>query len=207
MRHWNWRVNLESRQLIQSLLVVMSVIPNALFEAICIQKCNLPGIDGKVPLKIIEELVKLLQEMVVPVQPSPLPTLTHTFSFAPDDVVGAVFLVQGFNYPIAHPLEIMLDDIMELKAYLVEDDDLHEDFMPQAQLLLPMCDDMRTMCDIYLHFVSLVWQRTNSNGNFNPAENELAHSRTFAIVHNEPQCLLRDFLDKYKAEFGPAIQP
>jgi hypothetical protein len=62
MRHWNWRVNLESRQLIQSLLVVMSVIPNALFEAICIQKCNLPGIDGKVPLEIIEELVcKLLQ--------------------------------------------------------------------------------------------------------------------------------------------------
>ena len=99
MRYWNWRVNLESRQLIQSLLVVMSVIPNALFEAICIQKCNLPGIDGKLPLEIIEELVKLLQEMVVPVQPSPLPTLTHTFSFTPDDVVGAVFRFKDSTIP------------------------------------------------------------------------------------------------------------
>jgi hypothetical protein len=145
--------------------------------------------------------------MVVPVQPSPLPTLTHTFSFTPDDVVGAVFPVQGFNYPIAHPLEIMLDDILELKAYLVEDDDLHENFLPQARLLLPMCNDMSAMCNIYLQFVSLVWQRANSNGNFNPAEYELARRRTFTLVHNEPQCLLRDFLDKYKAEFGPAIQP
>jgi hypothetical protein len=100
MRHWNWRVNLESRQLIQSLLVVMSVIPNALFEAICIQKCNIPGIDGKLPLEIIEELVKLLQEMVVPVQPSPLPTLTHTFSFTPDDVVGAVFRFKDSTIPL-----------------------------------------------------------------------------------------------------------
>jgi hypothetical protein len=79
--------------------------------------------------------------------------------------------------------------------------------MPQAQLLLPMCNDMSTMCNIYLHFVSLVWQRTNSNRNFNPAENELAWSRTFALVHNEPQCLLKDFLDMFEAEFGPASQP
>jgi hypothetical protein len=30
--------------------------------------------------------------------------LTHTFSFTPDDVVGAIFPVQGYNYPIAYPI-------------------------------------------------------------------------------------------------------
>jgi len=201
LRHWNWRINLESEQLVKLLIEVVFLIPNALFDAICMNKCNSPGINGELVLEIVEELVKLLQDMVVPVLPSPLPTQTHSFCLNPNNV-RTVFPDQGDNFPITHPLQLMLDDILELKEYL-EEEDINNNLMPHAHLLLPMCNDIRTMCNIYSHFVSLVWKRTNSNGNFNHTQNELARHRTYTLIRNDPQCMLTEFLNKYEAEFGP----
>jgi|FrelakmetLWP11LW_1041352.scaffolds.fasta_scaffold09143_1 hypothetical protein len=201
-RHWTWKVNLESEQLIQLLLEVISSLPSALFLAIYVKKFNVPETDGNLLVETFEELVSLLREMAVPVPLLLPPTQTHAFSLSPL-AVGAVFPDDGDNHPITHPIALMLDDLAELKDYL-EDEDSDKNFIHQARLLLPMCNDMRTMCNIYLHFVSLVWQRTNANGYFDMAANEIARRRTQEKIQSGEQCLLTEFLNMYEIEFEPS---
>jgi hypothetical protein len=204
-RHWAWRVNIvESLVFIRMLLSVVSLIPEALFTAICINKRNEPNIDGRLIIDMISELLEMLNNLAFIVPPPPLPTQIHVIPLTPQAANGAEFPEDGSHSPVTMQLQLMISDLVEIKEHL-EDRTLNDEFMTQTYMFLGVCGNVRTMCEIYLYFVYLVWQRTNLNGDFNHAEVEIARRRTYSSIQDDSHCLLTEFINMYEAQFGPIV--
>ena len=173
-RHWTWRVNLQLFPLFQAMLSFVTIISDCVFEAVYINKQNLPNIDGQLIINILDDLLKILieEEKNAFILPPTFPVQTYTYALTANMQNNAVF-PQGSNSPISLPLDMIKDDFVGIKDYL-EDRQLNAAFHEQVSELCDSCNAVRTMCNIYFNFVYLIWQRTNLNGHFDQGDNELA---------------------------------
>ena len=135
--------------------------------------------DGTNLISQLRNKVEELKNQFKTIQPFPIATEFHSYPLTPN-ALNSTFPMR-FCLPFNEQLGLIISDLYEIFEHL-EDKTLDDVFFRIVQIFLETCDDLLSMCTVYLEFVYPMWAYIIDSEALNPDQAESERERTFNIL-------------------------
>jgi len=200
---WNWKLSPQNFELVVGIYHTLTLLPDHLFLAICINKLGLPDFDGAKFVRHVSIVFSYYKGLIslIPSR-SDLVKKIHVFFLTPRLEDDPFPIEDDVNYV---NLEVQLDAVVRQLEELVkclEAKNIGVEFFARIKLLLNFCDFVSDMCLVYRDFVLMVWFRTHATGRIDLDKEEFSRKRVCEKIRQQKSSLTKHFFEKYQNEFG-----